>query len=52
MNKINEQIEFEYRNINNKLKVQLFEEIKTLCSRNLTIHYFDVFFKAFVMGYE
>ena len=45
INKINEQVEFELRNINKKLKVRLFEEDTTLCSRILKIHYFDVFFR-------
>ena len=44
LNKINEKIEFELRNSNNKLKIRLSEEDKTVSSRNLKIRYFEVFF--------
>ena len=44
INKINEKIEFELRNSINKLKIQLSEEDKTVSSRNLKKHYFEVFF--------
>ena len=37
-NFINEQIEFELRSIDKKLKIHLFEEDKTVSSRNLKIH--------------
>ena len=42
--RIIEQIEFELRNSDEKLKIQLSEEDKTVSSRNLKIHYFDFFF--------
>ena len=44
INEINEKIEFELRNSDKKLKIQLSEEKKTTSSRNLKIHYFEVFF--------
>ena len=44
INKINEQIEFELRNSDNKLKIQLSEENEIVSSNNLKIHYFKVFF--------
>ena len=44
INKIDEKIEFELRNSNNKLKIRLSEEDKTVSSRNLKIRYFEVFF--------
>ena len=44
INKINEKIEFELRHSETKLKIQLSEEDKTVSSRNLKIHYFEVFF--------
>ena len=44
INKINEKIEFELRNSDKKLKIRLSEEDKTVSSRNLKIHYFEVFF--------
>ena len=44
INKINEKIEFELRNSDKKLKIQISEEDKTVISRNLKIHYFEVFF--------
>ena len=43
MNKINEKIEFELRNINKQLKIRIFEENKTGSSRNFKIHYFEFF---------
>ena len=43
INKINEKIEFELRNSDNKLKIRLSEEDKTLGSRNLKIHQLEVF---------
>ena len=42
INKINEQIKFELRNIHKQIKIWLFEEDKTLSSRNLKIYYFEV----------
>ena len=43
INKINEKIEFELRNSDTKLKIRLSEEDKSVSSRNLKIHYFEVF---------
>ena len=42
-NRIKEKIEFELRNSDKKLKIQLSEEDKTVSSRNLKIHDFEVF---------
>ena len=44
INKIDEKIEFELRNRDTKLKIRLSEEDKTVSSKNLKIHYFEVFF--------
>ena len=44
INKFNEKIEFEFRNSGRKSKIRLSEEDKTVSSRNLKIHYFEVFF--------
>ena len=50
INKINEKIEFELRNSDEKLKIRLSEEDKTVSSRNLKIHYFKVFFSDIYAG--
>ena len=42
--KNNEKIEIELRNRDNKSKIRLSEEGKTVSSRNLKIRYFEVFF--------
>ena len=47
INKINEKIEFELRNSNAKLKIQLSEEDKSVSSRNLKyiiLKFFSVIF--------
>ena len=50
INKINEKIEFEFRNSDEKLKIRISEEDKTLSSRNFKIRYFEVFFSDRKMG--